>query len=165
GEQTLSSRTDSMLPLLVTGRMPKICRGASHIVDISLEQRIFLKSFRLLNQGLMASCLHNPSLVEGQSAEITAAKASPVAGQTEPDLLKGRDASIFLIFRMPGSLIWETIDIVHLLLGERHGWGILNHIPPVLIRFRQYFPADGVRISILHSKAPGILCRFLLHTF
>ena len=91
-KETLFGRTGPLCQLLFTGREPEVCRGAPHIMDIPLKVRLLCQRFRLPEQGLMASGLYDPSLVEGQGAETAGSKAAPVADQAELDLTNCRDA-------------------------------------------------------------------------
>ena len=52
-------------------------------MDISFEILILRKLPGLIKQGFMASCLQDPSLVEGKGAEIAASEAATVADQAE----------------------------------------------------------------------------------
>ena len=81
-KETLAVGTGSRLQLLFAGGRPKIGSRPAHIMDITLEIRFSGKDFCLLQNGLMASGLDDPSLMEGQGTET----ASPKAG-IPPSLL------------------------------------------------------------------------------
>ena len=112
GEKTLPVLADPVPELFFTGGMPEVCGGAAHIVKIALEIRIPGQKSGLLQNGFMASGLHRPSLMKGQSAEAAPAKAAPVADQGKLDLRYGRHASLLLVGGMPGAHVgYRTRDL------------------------------------------------------
>ena len=72
--------------LLVTGGTPEFGSGASDVVDVAFEIGIFQAGLSLIEDGLVTAGLDNPSLVEGQGAEIAVAKTAPVGSEAEFDL-------------------------------------------------------------------------------
>ena len=76
-----------------------------------------------------ASGAHGAPLVEGQGAEITAAKAPAIVGQRKPNLLNGGHASLRNVGGVEGAHIRKRIYPIQLLAFKgRHG-GILHQIP------------------------------------
>ena len=86
-EQALLVLTYTLGELFLAGWLSEVCGRATNIMDIALKTGIFCHSGGLFNQGFMASGLKNSSLMECQSAKITAAKASSVARQAELNFL------------------------------------------------------------------------------
>ena len=104
--------------LLVTGGTPEFGSGASDVVDVALEVGIFQAGLSLIEDGLVTAGLDNPSLVEGQGAEIAVAKTAPVGSEAEFDLAERRDAAVFLIRGVIGAHEGQRVDVVHLLGGQ-----------------------------------------------
>ena len=55
--------------LKAAGIVAEICRGASHIVNVALEIRVFGDYFRLFYETFMAPSLNAPSLMKGNGTE------------------------------------------------------------------------------------------------
>ena len=115
-KKTLPVLTDTFGQLLLTGRLSKIRCRSTHIMDISLKIRNFCHFFCFPQNRIVASCLKDPSLMEGQGTEITASKAPSVARQTEFYFFQCRYSSSGIIHRMPCIPVRKIIDIIHLLL-------------------------------------------------
>lgn len=64
-------------------------------MDIAFKIRILRHLFSFFQNGIVTSCLKDTALMKGQRTEITASKASSVAGQTEFDLFQCRDPPSF----------------------------------------------------------------------
>ena len=85
-EQTLLCRAGTLCQLLFAGGLPEIGCRAANIMDIALKVRIFRHKLCLFHDRLMASCLDDPALMEGQCTEAASSKAASVADQAEFDL-------------------------------------------------------------------------------
>ena len=96
-------------------------------------------------------------MVEGQVEEGAAAKAAPVGGQTELDLLNGGDAASLFVGGMVCPHIGQGVNVVHLLGGQRLlGW-VLDHPAPLFfIRLHQALGNEGVGIAVLLVKTLGV---------
>ena len=110
----------------------------------------------------MASGLHDPSFMEGQRTEIAVPEASAVAGQTEFDVAQCRDAAVFIVYRMPGSHVGESVDIIHFHPGQRHGRRILYDKQTVVIGLIQPLCLERIGVFVLDREALGVffLSRF-----
>ena len=155
-EQTLTVFAGTCGQLLLTGGLSKLRRGASHVVDIALEQRILRHLPCLRKDGFMASCLHDSALMEGQGAEGAAAKAPPVRGQGEPHLGQGGNAAVLVVHRMPLSRIGQGIDIVHLHRRQRLCRRVLDHERLPAVGLEDALCLERVRILVLDLHA---LCK------
>ena len=154
GEQTLAVGAYALGELLGAAGVAEVCRGAAYIMDIALEVRVRNHLVRLIDDGLVAAGLDDAALVERQCAEIASAKAAAVAGQTEFDLLNGRDTSGRFVAGVVGPHIGEGVDTIHLLCGQRFLGGILHHIAAFgLIRFYQSFCHIGIGVAVLGVEA------------
>ena len=151
--------------LLLAGRLPEIRRWPSYVMDISFEILILRKLPGLIKQGFMASCLQDPSLVEGKGAEVAAPKASPVADQAELHFRDGWHASQFLIGRMVRPPIRIPVNLIHLRLVKRHGRRILYHVQMLIIRLYQPLSGKWIRILVLGIKTARVRKFFSLHLF
>ena len=151
--------------LLFAGRLPEISRRPSHVMDISFEILILRKLPGLIKQGFMASCLQDPSLVEGKGAEVAAPKASPVADQAELHFRDSWHASQFLIGRMVRPPIRISVDLIHLGLIKRHGRRILYHVQMLIIRLDQPLSGKWIRILVLGIKTTRIRKFLFFHFF
>ena len=155
-KQTLPVGTNPLCHLLFAGRVTKICCRAAHIVNIPLKVRLLSITFGFPQNGPVTSGLDNPSLMKSQSAEITAAKAAPVAGDTELNLFNSRNFPLLFIHGMICSHIRQLIDLIHFLLCQWFCRGILYHKPFRSIGFCHHLSGKGVCILILNPKTPGI---------
>ena len=99
----------------------------------------------------MASRLHDPPLMHRQGAEITSAKAAPVAHQTELYLCNRRNAARRIVHRMPSPAVWKRVDIIHLLPRQRFCRWILHDIDRA-IRLHETFSGKWIRIFVLNRK-------------
>ena len=161
-EQTLFVRTRTLGHLLCTGRIPEIGCRAAYIMDIALKIRLLRQKLCLLDQRLMASCLDDPPLMEGQGTKAAGSKAAAVTDQAELDLPDSRNTTCRLIGRMVGSHIGKIIDIIHFLLTQWFCRWILYHIDMSLIRLYQTFPGKRICVAVLDKKALCILLFVLL---
>ena len=155
-KQALPLLADSFCQLLFAGRITEISRGASYIMDIAFKIRILCHLFSFFQNGIMTSRLKDTALMKGQRTEITASKASSVAGQTEFDLFQCRNPAFFLIHGMILSRIRQIVNIVHFHLRQRLRWWILYHISTVPIRFCQRLCCKWICVSVLNGKAVRI---------
>ena len=122
-------------------------------MDIAFKIRILRHLFSFFQNGIVTSCLKDAALMKSQRTEITASKASSVAGQTEFDLFQCRDPAFFLVHGMISSCIRQIVNIVHFHLRQRLRWWILYHISTVPIRFCQRLCCKWIRVSVLNGKA------------
>ena len=152
-EQALLSRTCPLCHLLFAGREPEIGCGTAHIVDVALEIRLLCQKPRLRQNGFMASDLDDPPLVEGQGTEAAAAKAAPVADETELHLADGRDASQSLVGRMGRPHIRKGVHIIHFQGGKGLCRGILDHKKVIRIRLTKTLSGKRIRVLVLGEKA------------
>jgi len=102
-----------------TGKAVHIgCRPA-HIGNDAIKA-LHLRQIRSLAQdGILASALHNPALVVGQSAKGAGAKAAPVAGDRKADRLQGRNRLAVRGMSLAGKR--QLINAVQLLCGAGAG--------------------------------------------
>ena len=165
GKKALSVLTDALTKLFFAGGMSEIGRRASHVMNISLKIGLFKHFLRFPYERFMASYLHNPSLMKGQSAEITAAKTPSVTDKRKSDLRDGRHTARRLVGGMVSAHIRQVVDIVHFLHGKRRLRRILYHIKAVRIWLNQSFSRERIRILILCPKTVCIALRLRLHFF
>ena len=157
GEQTLFGGTDTGFQLFFTGGLPKIGRGAAHVVDIALEIRFPGHLTGFGQNRLMASGLDNSALMERQSAEAAPAEAAAAGHQTEPHFLNGGDAAGLFIGGVIGAHVGQTVNPVHLPLGKGLLGRILHHKFFRPVGFHQCLAGKGVRVAILSIETLGIL--------
>ena len=149
--------------LRIARRVAIVRRGAAHVMNVALELRVGDHLLRLFHDGLMASHLHDASLMERQRAKRAFAEASAIAGQAELHLANSRDAAGFLVHGMVRARIRQAVHRVHLRGGQRLAWRVLHHELMVGIWLHQAFSRERVAVAILHVEAAGILEVVLLH--
>ena len=152
-EETVPVRAGAFGELLFACRTAEIRRRAADIVNIAFKFFFLNHLPRFRQNGFVASCLHNASLVERQRAETAGSKAAAVARQTVFDFSKRRHTAVFFIAWVIGAHVWKRIDIIHLLLCQRTGRRILYNVALALIRLCHRLRIDGIGIFILNRKA------------
>ena len=103
----------------------------------------------------MAPNLHDSALMKGQRAEGAGPEAAPVTYKAEFDLLDGGHAAQFCVAGVPGALVGQIVDGVHLL----HGQGLLRrvlHHEFLAVGFRQTLGGEGVTVAILDFEGLGV---------
>ena len=85
-EQALPVGTYTVFQLLLAGGLTEIGGGPAHIMDVALKVRLPGHPLRLRQDRSMTAGLNGPALVEGQRAEIAAAKTAAAGCQAELDL-------------------------------------------------------------------------------
>ena len=143
--------------LLVTGGTPEFGSGASDVVDVAFEIGIFQAGLSLIEDGLVTAGLDNPSLVEGQGAEIAVAKTAPVGSEAEFDLAESRDAAIFLIGGVIGAHKGQRVDVVHLLSSQRLRGRVLHDEEFAVVGLVDTFGLEGIRVLMLDRETAGVL--------
>ena len=154
-EQALPVPACPRLQLLSAGRLVKIRRRSSDIVDVPFEIRILRQKPCLVQDRLIAPCLNDPPLVEVQCAEIARPEASTVGRDGKLHLRKCGDSACLIIIRMPGPCIGKRVDIVHLLRRQRLRRGILDNIDRA-VGLDQRPGIERIRVAILLVVAGGI---------
>ena len=140
--------------LFVAGRPAKLRSGASDVIDIALKVRILRHEPGLREDGLMASCLHDPSLVEGQRTEAAAAVAAAVGGKGEFNVVAERgDASLGIIHRMPRTHVGKGVDIIQFLRCQGPRRRVLHHKGAAVIGFIDALCSKGIRVFVLELYA------------
>ena len=152
-EQALTVRAGALGQLLFAGRKTEIGSRAAYIVDITLKIGLLRQKLRFFHQRLMASCLNNAALMEGQRTEAAGSKAATVADQAEFDFPNSRNTAICFVTRMVISHVRKRIDLIHLFLGQRLGRRILNHEFLAVIRLHQSFSKNRIGIAVLDKEA------------
>ena len=144
-KQTLPVLADTLRHLLVTRRVAKI--GGLVRQHHERSPRIpGLSSSPPPQPGSIRWLLvwHDPPLMHRQGAEITSAKAAPVAHQTELYLCNRRNAARRIVHRMPSPAVWKRVDIIHLLPRQRFCRWILHDIDRA-IRLHETFSGKWIR--------------------
>ena len=147
-KQALFLRAYAFRELLLTGRMPEICRRPSHVMDIALKVLIFRHKLRFPDEGFVASRLDNPSLMESQRTEIAAAETSPAAYQGKLYFADSRHASERLIAGMISAHVRQSIDCIHFLLAQGLCRRVLHHVELSVIQLCQPFPGKRIGIAV-----------------
>ena len=119
GEEAFPVAAGPAPELGAAGGLAEFCCRAAHIIDIAFESGFMKELLRFLEDRCMASCLDDPSLVEGERAEVAVSETSAVAGQAEADISESRDTSLRVVGRVPGAHVGKCVDIVHLHLRQR----------------------------------------------
>lgn len=95
--KAFSRRAYPVLELFFAGGVPEVRSRSAHIVNISLEIGERSQELCLGNNALLASRAHRPSLMEGESAEVTASETAPVVCKREFHLGdRGHTALLFI---------------------------------------------------------------------
>ena len=152
-EQALTVRAGALGQLLFAGRKTEIGSRAAYIVDITLKIGLLRQKLRFFHQRLMASCLNNAALMEGQRTEAAGSKAATVADQAEFDFPDSRNTAICFVTRMVISHVRKRIDLIHLFLGQWLGRRILNHEFFSVIRLNQSLSKHRIGIAVLDKEA------------
>ena len=155
GVQALPPAAGALTQLLFTGRVAEIGGGAADVVDVALEIPVLHHDFRFPEDGLVASGLDDPPLMEGQGAEGAGAEAAPVGHQAEPDLFNGGDAPCLFIAGMIGAHVGKVIHRVHFGRGQGLLGRILHH-EVIVVRLRQPLGGEGVAVGVLDLEALGV---------
>ena len=155
GVKALPPAAGTLTQLLFTGRVAEICGGAADVVDVALEIPVLHHDFRFPEDGLMASGLDDPPLMEGQGAEGAGAEAPPVGHQTELDFLNGGDAPRLFIAGVIGTHVGKVVYRVHFRCGQGLLGRILHH-EEIVVRLRQPLGDEGVAVGVLDFEALGV---------
>ena len=131
GIKTFPAGADTVRKLFFTGRMPKIRRRSSYIMDITFEFRITGKDFRLSQQRLFASALNPSSLMKCQSTETAPSETASDRSKTEAYFCQGGNSSCFPVRRMVHSLVRQLIRHRPALSG--------SEVPPADSERHRYF--------------------------
>ena len=164
-EEALTVLAHTSCELLLTGWLAEVSRRTSHVMDIAFKIFFLCDHLCLIQQRLMTSHLHNPSLMKCQCTETAATKAATVADQAELYLRDCRYTSVLLIRRMVCPHIRQSIDIIHLCFRKRKCRWILHHIQMIIIWFYQSLSGKRIGITVLCVKASCIVQLILFHFF
>ena len=151
--ETLSVFAGTDFQLLPTSRRSEIGSRPANVVDVAFEFGVVCHLHSFLDDRSLASRLHDPPLMESQSAEIAAAVAAAVGRNAELDLLDGGDAARIFIHRMIGPHVGKRVDVVHLHHRERLCRRILDHIQGSVVDFIEDLGLEWVCILILDAEA------------
>ena len=151
--ETLSVFAGTDFQLLSTCRRSEIGSRAADVVDVAFEFGVVCHLHSFLDDRSLASRLHDPPLMESQSAEIAAAIAAAVGRNAELDFLDGGDAARIFIHRMIGPHVGKRIDVIHLHHRQRLRGSILDHIQCPVVDFIKDLSLEWVRILILDAEA------------
>ena len=155
GGKTAPVGTCADSQLLLAGRAAEVGGWAADVVDIPLEVRRLCQPPRLLDDGGPGTAGDGAALVQGQSAEVTGAKAAPVVDDGKFDFGDGGHAARRLIRGVGGVAVGQFIDVVELLCCERAHGGILpDKARAVLLVERP--AAHGVLLAVLGCGGRGI---------
>ena len=153
----------SVRELLLAGRDAEVCRGASHVVYVTLEVGIVAHGLCFCENRFVAARLDDTSLVEVQRAERAVAHAATVADQAELYFRESGDASHRIVARMPGSLERQRVDRIHLFRGQGFGRRVLHDEHAMRVFFDKCVRRERVEVLVLHGEAAGIVQLVGLH--
>ena len=108
------------------------------------------------HDAVVASHLQNATLMEGERAKATLAKAAAVARYGETHFGKRGDAARLVVVGVPMARVGKFGNLVHLLRGQRCRRRVLHHEDTVGVGLHQALPGDGVHILLLDVKALGV---------
>ncbi len=126
GEQAALVPAQAVPVLLFAGGEAEVGRRPADVVDIALEARVRGDLPGFGEHAFVAARLDIAPLVEGERAEVARAEAAAVVDDGELHLLDGGHAAERLIGRVVGALVWQGVDAVHLLRGERARGRVLH---------------------------------------
>ena len=155
GGEALASCANAVLELLVAGGIAEVCGGTANVVDVALKVGQLRDLFCLLDHAFDASGAHGASLVEGERAEVAAAKAAAVVGDGEFYLLNARNASRCLVGGVVVAHIGQGVNVIQLLALKRGHGGIL-HQELAVVHLADGATVDGVLVLILHAEGLGV---------
>ena len=136
--------------------MAEVGAGAADVVDVALELWVVGEALHLPDDALMAAGGDHTTLVEGKGAEVAPAKAPPVVGHGEADLLDRRHAAHGVVHGVDLPGVGQLGDVVQLLLIEGHGRGI-HHQHLVPMGLKDGLAPDGVVLLVFDLGGEGVV--------
>ena len=142
-----------MLLLLAAGGVTEVGTGAAYIVDVALELGVVGEELGLGKHRVDTAGGDHAALMEGQSAEVTAAKAPAIMGDGEADFLNGGDAAVIHGVYLTDE--GQVVDFIQALPVHGALRGIAHHVA-ALAQLQNGLAANGVMLAVLHTGGAGV---------